>query len=105
MASEAYPRSAHSMAVRTCVVSWSRWPWVVDSGHIAGFLPVPLFHFPFPALSFKMQRSLQQTLPPSGTLLGNSFPRIDVDVTFPHARLEDVLEAFFSALPWQVYLD
>ena len=46
-----------------------------------------------------MQRSLQQTLPPSGTLLGNSLPRVDVDVTFPHARLEDVLEAFFLPSP------
>ena len=92
------------MAVRTCLASWSGWPWVVDSGHIAGFPPLPLFRFPFPALSFKMQRSLQQTLPPYGTLLGNSRPRVDVDVLFLHARLEDVLEAFFLPSPGTVTL-
>ena len=47
----------------------------------------------------KCTGSLQQTLPPSGTLLGNSLPRVDVDVTFPHARLEDVLEALFLPSP------
>ena len=63
------------------------------------FPPLPLFGFPFPALSFKMQRSLQQTLPPSGMLLGNSFPRVHVGVILPHARLADVLEAFFLPSP------
>ena len=102
MASEACPRSAHSMAVQTCVARWGGWPWVVDSGHIAGFPPFSLSVGGFSVS--RSRRCLSKCRDPCSRHflhLGRSWAIVSHELTlmFPHARLEDVFEAFFLPSP------